>query len=177
MKDILRRDIMVVHIKGRVVIICGPVSSGKSSLSRKIASAAPMNMGVVLPYICANKRDALKERLKQQKNIEKALKEGQFLVIKCLGVQLEALYALVISLRIMGYSGYIDIVKMALPKSLHLAFWNGDKEKRRISRDLFRSERQSFKRVLEDEMTMTQINELKVVNPTEKMVFSFEFEL
>lgn len=179
MKDILRRDIMVVHIKGRVVIICGPVSSGKSGLSRKIASAAPMNMGVVLPYTCMSKNGSkvlMEEKLKQQQAIGKAINKHEFVVIECEGVELEQLYALVISIRIMGYQGTIDMVKMVLPKILHFSFFNNNRNKKKISLERLKTERKAFKRVIEDEMTMN-INEIKVVNPTEVTALSFEFEL
>ncbi len=155
---------MLVNIKGRIVIICGPVSTGKTNLGFRLVNEFALNKGEVLQYNCTSKREFTKEKSKQQKAIERAVKKYEFVVIDCDGIEREALYELIIALRLF-YNGSIDLIKMALPEDLHYLYWKKNKNKKNIPEELIKKQRADFfEEIIPNDITIKDVNEIKVTS-------------
>lgn len=141
-----------VKIVGRVVIITGPVSTGKSWFAYKMMHAYDKESCVIVPFCKANQNNAtmLDALLRAQKKIEDSLMSNIFTIISTKSMTYESLRALIVSLRVMGYKDKITVVKMNLPEELHMDFWARNHEKSKISLNKLRKERTTFKAILAD---------------------------
>lgn len=169
-------QVKTVKVMGRVVIITGPVSTGKSSLSYKMMKSYNKGSSVVIPFGRANPNNIamLEAVLKAQKEIQESVLGGIFTIINTHGVTYENLLALVVALRVMGYKDTITIVKLNLPEKLHLDYWNRNRNRDEISLKKLKRERVMFEKILGDS-TMGDSNVVSIeVNDPEHVAYKFE---
>ena len=166
----------IVKTTGRVVIITGPVSTGKSWFSYKMMDSYNNGASVVIPFRKSSKNNMLMIQaiLKSQKEIEESVMSGIFTIINTHGITYENLRALIVALRIMGYNDTITIVKLNLPEALHLDYWKRNRNHKVISLDKIKKERRAFNRILADD-TMDDDNVVSVeVNNPDDVLYKFE---
>ena len=158
-----------VKIVGRVVIVTGPVSTGRSWLAYKMMQAHNNESCVTVSFCRANPNNAtmLDALLKAQKKIEDSLMSNIFTIISTKRMTYESLRALIVSLRVMGYNDKITVIKMNLSEELHMDFW------RRNSLNKLRRERANFEAILADNnFGDKDVISVKIDNPDD---VSFEF--
>lgn len=167
---------MLVNIKGRIVIICGPVSTGKTNLGFRLVNEFPYDLGEVFPYTCTSEKEFTKEKSKQQEDIKKAVNNYKFVVIDCNGFGIEPLYELIINIRLF-YNGSIDLIKMNLPERVHYSYWERNNNKKKITEKQIMSQRLDFfEEIIQNKITMKDVNEIELKNPRRlKIMFDVEF--
>lgn len=167
---------MLVNIKGRIVIICGPASTGKTALGLRLVNEFPYDLGEIYPYTCMSEKEFTDERSKQQEDIKKAVNKYKFVVIDCNGFEIEPLYELIINIRLF-YNGAIDLIKMNLSEMLHFFYWERNNNKNKITEEQIRSQRSDFFReIIQNKITMKNITEIEIKNPRRlKIMFDVEF--
>ena len=164
-----------VKILGRIVIVTGPVSTGRSWLAYKMMQAHNNESCVTVQFCRANPNNAtmLDALLRAQKKIEDSLMSNTFTIISTKRMTYESLRALIVSLRVMGYKDKITVVKMNLSEELHMDFWKRNHDKERISLNRLRKERTNFKAILDDNNFGDEgVISVEIENPND---ISFEF--
>ena len=164
-----------VKILGRIVIVTGPVSTGRSWLAYKMMQAHNNESCVTVQFCRANPNNAtmLDALLRAQKKIEDSLMSNTFTIISTKRMTYESLRALIVSLRVMGYKDKITVVKMNLSEELHMDFWRRNHDKAKISLNKLRRERANFEAILADNnFGDKDVISVKIDNPDD---VSFEF--
>ena len=166
----------IVKIKGRVVIITGPVSTGKSWFSYKMMESYSNGSSVVIPFRKSNPNNLamLEVVLKARQEIEESIIAGMFTIINTHGMTYESLKSLIVAVRVMGYNDKITIVKLNLPESLHMDYWKRNRNRNIISLNKLMRDRSAFEKILSD-YTMGDDNVVSVeVSNPDDVVYKFE---
>lgn len=139
-----------VKIVGRVVIVTGPVSTGKSSLCRKMVERYKGTCRVITmkranPQIAATIDDVLKAN----ELIREGIMSKRFVIVKTQNMSYEAIVSLIACVRVMGYKDKITLIKLNLSEELHIDYWRRNRKQSKISLKKLKKERKDFNKIVE----------------------------
>ena len=164
-----------VKIVGRVVIVTGPVSTGKSSLCRKMVEQYHKGTCRVVQFQRANPSNSamLENMLKATNKIQEGIQSESFVVIRTQNMTYESLVSLIVSIRVMGYKDEITVIKMNLPEELHIDFWRRNRKPSKVSLKKLKNERAMFQKIMEkDGFEDAKATSVEINNP-ENIIFEF----
>lgn len=161
-----------VKIEGRVVIITGPKSTGKSRMCERL-SQCYSNKGessiITFHHVRHDNLTGLEEIFKTQRQIEECLQtDGKLAIINTDDVVYEALKGLLVALKVMGYKGKITILKTDLSEELHHDYWQRSRNRSRIKWSRIKKERVAFEKILnDDKFDDSRVVSIRIKNPGE----------
>lgn len=163
-----------VKIGNRVVIVTGPVSTGKSSFCRKMVEQYKGTCRVItIKKANPNNAASMSAVLKAKDSIGEEIRAKSFVVIQVQSMTYENLVSLISCIRIMGYKDGITLIMLNLSEELHMDFWRRNRRKYKIGLKRLKKERNEFKKIVEvDNFVDPNVTCVKVDNP-EDVVFEF----
>ena len=159
-----------ITIEGRVVIITGPKSTGKSRLCEKLSQAYSKkgkSSIITFHHVQHDNLTGLEEIFKTQRQIEQCLtSDGTLAIINTDDVAYEALKGLLVALKVMGYKDKITIIKTDLSEELHRDYWERNRNRARYKWSRIKKERITFEKILNDDsFEDLRVVSIKIQNP------------
>ena len=159
-----------VNIEGRVVIITGPKSTGKSRMCERLSQCYSNKCEssiITFHHVRHDNLTGLEEIFKTQRQIEECLQtDGKLAIINTDDVVYEALKGLLVALKVMGYKDKITILKTDLSEELHYDYWQRNRNKSNLKWSKLKKERESFNRILSDDtFDDPRVVSIRIQNP------------
>lgn len=122
-------DVNVKKNEG-LVILCGPTTTGKTGIARRILKQYKGSNGELISYESsyskknkkANEKHEFEFFKKASPKIKKSIEAKNFTVLKTTIVTDVELYALLTSVRILGYTGKITLIMIDLDEETHINY-------------------------------------------------------
>lgn len=164
-----------VKIVGRVVIVTGPVSTGKGSLCRKICEQYDEGFSSVVTMKRANPNNAasIGAVLNANKKVKASISAGKLTIIRVEGMTYEHIVSLISSIRVMEYVDKITLVKINIPEELHIDYWKRNRKQSKITFKRLKRERADYKKIVDAKDFVDSKVSCVEINDPEDVVFEF----
>ena len=168
---------MVVKIVGRVVFICGPICTGKTSFVKRLMASCPLGLGtcISLDMRKMSSREKLEYMSKKVKDIVNSMKSDCFTVIKCEHMSGVELQSLLTTVKILGEPQMMQVIKFSCDESVHINYVR--EHYKRMSIRAVKKDRKLFKSILENDYTSEKVMQTTVTNSTEIDGIEFNIQL
>lgn len=167
---------MQVKLKGRIVIVTGPDSSGKDCIVEKIAECNPSSSGIIISYDGDKEKKHLNKRPKfgnkEPTRLTSQLKNDVPLLLNCNNIKVCDIESMIMQIRLSGYTGVINLVKINLDIARHTKYCVNNKRKSVSIKRMVKS-REDYQPVLNKKFEDFNLEEIIIGNPR-RTIFSFE---
>lgn len=167
---------MTLKVEGRVIIIVGPKSTGKSGVAKRLTSMNPLGQGVIILYDGDSSQMKAKQRSKYEQDKEKviaqAIKNDLFTVIVCENVSAEKLKSIISTCQLKGLFRKVQVLKLNLSEELHRDFLKRGHEE--TTEEAMMADRSQFQHIVDTDYTDINVMQTQIKNPSN---LKYEFDL
>lgn len=184
-----------IQIQNGLVLICGPSSSGKTTLAKKLYNTAPYAEKCLISH-----DEMLKDFLRQNgfkddvfytglkggneeqfklcvlKVLCAALQKREFVIYESVYCNTNHLTQLIASFPVLGLDRPLTLIKMWLPMNLNLYFATKRPEERAFRPDALVSQRGGFSRVVESNFYASQAEWIREYTVNDPRQLNIEFK-
>lgn len=162
-----------IHIQGKsaIVIICGPIISGKTSIALKILNK---RKGRYISYEKLKEAIPRKATREEQiravetmflRTIENTIENQKYAVIETPFIEDRELSELINHIRTYGYKSNITLIKVNLPEDIQIDYWQRKRGYKPSKKELLK-EREIFEKgILSQNYSKRGVNEYVISNP------------